>query len=140
MNLGVCQKHPCSNTFCLPLVSGIDDPSHQTNILSSSEHNLFLLGPIHIFDPFYGCLYSPILQFSSVSFPRMQTKPINSSMMAVLPWKLSDIFLNILFWYFWTSDISDEISIFVLNCFEFPFKEPLVRSTSSVFFLYVYSM
>lgn len=53
---GICQKHPCSNTFCLP---GLADPTHQTNILSRSGHNMFFLGSIHIFCPCYGCPYSP---------------------------------------------------------------------------------
>ena len=34
---GVCQKLSCSSTFCLP---GLDDPTHQTNILSRSGRNL----------------------------------------------------------------------------------------------------
>ena len=41
---GVCQTLSCSNTFSLP---GLDDPTHQTNILSRSGHNLFFLGPIN---------------------------------------------------------------------------------------------
>ena len=96
--LGVCQKLSYSNTFCL---LGLDDPTHQTNILSRSGHNLLFLGPINSVLSMAALMFL-IPQFSLAVFPQGTDKTYVLIYNSCIAQKVTQYFLKIFF-----SDISD---------------------------------
>lgn len=96
--LGVCQKLSYSNTFCL---LGLDDPTHQTNILSRSGHNLLFLGPINSVLSMAALMFL-IPQFSSAVFPQGTDKTYVLIYNSCIALKVTQYFFKIFF-----SDTSD---------------------------------